>query len=496
MTRRLLWGIQIRGIFNELQLRDLRKKTLRGQIGQKQRGFSVGERTYGYRSVPVGEMRIDKRGQPRPDGYRMEINPAEAAVVLRIFQQYSEGASLPGIVRSLNDDRVPGRVRATQGWSPATVSRILDNEKYVGRWVWNKTENRRDPRSGRKRQFDKPESEWILQENDELRIVPSDLWQKVREHREQARRAWPGAPARRGFSSQQGSRQKTYPTHLLSGAMTCGSCGAAMAQVSGKSGGYYGCLAATKGACANHLLVRRTLAERVIIDAVRGRLTEASAIRYVLEGVESEVKRMYSDVPETIRLKESELQADERRLANFVDFIGEGRGSRALASALTETERRVESLREEVDGLRRSRDAVFQAPPIEWIEERLSKLRPLLEQATERSAQLLRQILGTIRLEPTRGDIGRPYYLARTSIDTLALLDPMPGSGSSESGSNSLRWWGCCKVLIRGLAYFGGDAVRGQSGEACTRCYRYSVHSPTSSQLRSRCRPGRSRTRW
>ncbi|MHB8313554.1 MAG: recombinase family protein, partial [Candidatus Dormibacteria bacterium] len=209
----------------------------------------------------------------------MEINPAEAAVVLRIFQQYSEGASLPGIVRSLNDDRVPGRVRATLGWSPATVSRILDNEKYVGRWVWNKTENRRDPRTGRKRQFDKPESEWIVQESDELRIVPGDLWQKVREHREQARRAWPVALARRGFSSQQGSRQKTYPTHLLSGAMVWGSCGAAMAQVSGKSGGYYGCLAATKGACDNHLLVRRTLAERVIIEAVRERLADAGTIR-------------------------------------------------------------------------------------------------------------------------------------------------------------------------------------------------------------------------
>ena len=147
--------------------------------------------------------------------------------------------------------------------------------------------------------------------------------------------------------------------------MVCGSCGAAMAQVSGKSGGYYGCLAATKGACANHLLVRRTLAERVILDAVRERLADAGTIRYVLEHVDSEVKRMYSDVPETIRLKEAELQADERRLANFVDFIREGRGSRALASVLTETERRVETLREEVDGLRRSRDAVFQAPPIE-----------------------------------------------------------------------------------------------------------------------------------
>jgi site-specific DNA recombinase len=44
-------GIRIRGTFNELQRRDLKKKTLRGQIGQKERGFSVGERIYGYRSV-------------------------------------------------------------------------------------------------------------------------------------------------------------------------------------------------------------------------------------------------------------------------------------------------------------------------------------------------------------------------------------------------------------------------------------------------------------
>jgi DNA invertase Pin-like site-specific DNA recombinase len=36
-------GIQIRGIFNELQLRDLKKKTLRGQLGQKERGLFVGE---------------------------------------------------------------------------------------------------------------------------------------------------------------------------------------------------------------------------------------------------------------------------------------------------------------------------------------------------------------------------------------------------------------------------------------------------------------------
>src|SRR3972149_8435056 len=86
-------GIQIRGIFNELQLRDLKKKTLRGQMGQKQRGFSVGERTFGYKSVPVGEMRMDKKGRPRPDGYRMVIGPRGAAEVLRVFKACADGLS-------------------------------------------------------------------------------------------------------------------------------------------------------------------------------------------------------------------------------------------------------------------------------------------------------------------------------------------------------------------------------------------------------------------
>ena len=43
-------GIQIRGIFNELQLRDLKKKTLRGQMGQKERNFPGAS---GYRSSSI-----------------------------------------------------------------------------------------------------------------------------------------------------------------------------------------------------------------------------------------------------------------------------------------------------------------------------------------------------------------------------------------------------------------------------------------------------------
>lgn len=170
----------------------------------------------------------------------MEIEPREAAVVLRIFKAYTDGLSLTRIVRMLNEEKVPGRMRAAKGWSPATVSRILDNEKYVGRWVWNKTESRRDPRTGRRRRFTKPESEWVVQEDEALRIVPPALWDQVRSRRQEVRRNWPGGKGRRGFSRGQGGRERHFPTHLLSGSMVCGKCGATIAQVSGRAGGYYG----------------------------------------------------------------------------------------------------------------------------------------------------------------------------------------------------------------------------------------------------------------
>ena len=84
---------------------------------------------------------------------------------------------------------------------------------------------------------------------------------------------------------------------------------------------------------------------------------------------------------------------------------------------------------------------MFQAPPVEWIEERLSRIQEVLERRTEQSALLLRDVLGAIRLEPKQGDVGRPYYLAQTSIDCIALLKTPPGARGPDGGSNSLLWW-------------------------------------------------------
>ena len=75
---------------------------MRGLVRQKQRGFSCGERTFGYKSIPVGGIRFDKKGKERPEGYKKEIDPREFEIVLRVFELYRDGNSINQIVKILN----------------------------------------------------------------------------------------------------------------------------------------------------------------------------------------------------------------------------------------------------------------------------------------------------------------------------------------------------------------------------------------------------------
>src|SRR5262245_10126855 len=85
---------QFRGIINELYLTDLKKKTHRGQMGQVLRGFTVGCKAYGYKSVPDGETKFDKKGRLRADGFKLVVVPEEARVVERVYRDFVGGKAI------------------------------------------------------------------------------------------------------------------------------------------------------------------------------------------------------------------------------------------------------------------------------------------------------------------------------------------------------------------------------------------------------------------
>ena len=432
--------MHIKGVFSEHQLRDLQEKTLRGQRGRKENGYFVGEATFGYSSEPAGPVSKDKRGKLRPAGYLMRINPVEAAVVRRIFQDFANGLAATCIVRDLNDEGVAGSVRSRGGWSVSTVTRILDRTKYIGIWPWNKTRNLRDG-EGRCHRVPKKESEWVIHEDEALRIVDQKLWDAVRRRREEVRSTWPGGPRRRGFSSDQRARVDPFPPHLLSSAMVCACCDSKVGLVSGKGSGYYGCFAAYRHACSNRVLVPRRLAEDIILRSVCKRLLDPKPLLHVLRRVEEEAQRLYPEIPAALRLKTDDLKAKRKSQANYVVFVAQGQGTKAVADALAELEPQIELLERQVAGLQRASKKVIRAPSQRWLRARLSSLRSVLELRTHKSAALLRRLLGPIRLEPVKPAVGRPYYVARTALDVLVLLDDPESEDSSDSGAKSLRWW-------------------------------------------------------
>ncbi len=104
--------IGFKGTMNALFLKDLADKTHRGLRGRVEGGKSAGGLCYGYRvvkSLTGGTVTTGER----------EIEPAEAAIVERIFREYVAGVAPKAIARRLNQDGVAGPFGGT--WSPSTI---------------------------------------------------------------------------------------------------------------------------------------------------------------------------------------------------------------------------------------------------------------------------------------------------------------------------------------------------------------------------------------
>ena len=426
---------QFRGIINELYLTDLKKKTHRGQMGQVLRGFSVGCRGYGYTSAPEGEAKYDKKGRLRADGFKLVVVPEEARIIQRIFRDFIAGKAITKIAKELNEERVPTKVRLKGGWNVSTLSRILKDEKYIGRFVWNRTTTVKDPLTGKMKQVDRPRDEWVVQERPDIRIVSEEEWNAAQARWREVEGVFPRKKGKKGFQAQRKSYVDLHPTHLLSGALKCGACGGAIALVSGKGSGYYGCLNASRRSCDNKVLIARKRLEDKFLAQLNEAVLKPEVLAAVYERTAKKIKAMFAHVPEELRLKKVELNRAETRVHNFIEFIASGRATPALAEALAQAEEQVKSLRADVASMEAAGREAFTPPPRAWIEGRVRELRQLLAQRTEQSALALRRLTGPVALTPEHPEVGRPYFRVRCKFETLNLLQVADG------GSNSLQWW-------------------------------------------------------
>ncbi len=289
-------GVGLRGLMGELYLDDLRDKTHRGLTGRALSGASAGGLPFGYRVAGTGMRAID---------------PTQAAVVRRIFEEYVSGASPREIAANLNRDGVPSSRGSTWAMSAIYGDKkrgigILSNPIYVGRQIWNRSRWVKHPDTGRRIRQERPESEWVVTEHPDLAIVEIAVWER--------------AQRRMGSSRQTHVRAGRRPKHLLSGLLRCEMCGGPLVVIDLYR---YGCSTHKDrgdAACPNRLRLPRKSAEAALLAGIQEQLLSEEAFQAAQRAVQAALKKA---APNTTEL-ERRLDRNERERENILAAIRAG----------------------------------------------------------------------------------------------------------------------------------------------------------------------------
>jgi site-specific DNA recombinase len=203
-------SVLLRGVVGDMILRDMADHARRHHAGCARRGEWPGHAPYGYRKA--GRLQL-------------EIEPAQAAIIVRIYSEYAADISPRAIAAGLNRDGIAsphGKQWNAQSFASVnTGNGILTNTAYIGKAVWGRTKRTRHP-DQRTRRVKKllPEAEWITV--DCPRIVDQSLWERAQEVRNKR------ATHKFGSTGRRTSRGTPRSRHMLAGLLVCGECGAPM----------------------------------------------------------------------------------------------------------------------------------------------------------------------------------------------------------------------------------------------------------------------------
>ena len=415
-TRRDGWGlvIQIKQAVAEHARREASYRTRRGLEGNAIAGKPTGGRAFGYIA-----------GRDSASG-QIEIDEAEAAIVRRVFEMYANGMAPRNIAAKLNEEGIPSpgarwnrtERRRDRKWLASAIhgdvnrgTGILNNRRYIGVTVWGRSEWKRSAADSKKRRHRMLATGAAHERTEErLRIVPQDLWDRVKARQRQRSRDI-GALVRGGLRKRAPGAGRPGK-YLFSGLMTCGVCEASFVL---RNREFYACASWWNGAaCANSINVPRLVVQDVMLQGIREDLTDPAVIEEFQRRAQAALRRERPKADHGRRI--AQLQAE---VANLTDAIASGllRSSPALAQKLTITEEELARL-EAVQTVKRP--ALIVPDVRGWFLKRVAGLDEVLSRDPERGREELRGILGgRIKMVP---DASGRFLWADYALGMAALL--------------------------------------------------------------------------
>ncbi|HAH20208.1 MAG TPA: hypothetical protein DCL49_04795, partial [Candidatus Omnitrophica bacterium] len=77
------------------------------------------------------------------------------------------------------------------------------NEKYIGTWNWRKSKVVRNPMTGKKKKFARPEKDIIPIYREDLIIINKELWEKAQKRWHELKGTWPVTRKNEAFISKK-----------------------------------------------------------------------------------------------------------------------------------------------------------------------------------------------------------------------------------------------------------------------------------------------------
>ena len=310
-------------------------------------GRVVGGRVFGYQNKKIYNG-VDRDGNPLFSHVERVINPAEAAVVQRIFTLFDSDFGLKRIAKLLNSKGVPEPMHSApkggvplKGWCHSTVGCVLKRELYHGVAVWNATRKRND--WGKWKPSDRPESEWVRVAVPELRIIEEPLWQRVQARRKENE----GRTLRFEDGRLIGRPTNTATQNLLAGLAACGvSGGGLVVETGGKKRGripeYICHRRRCNRTCTNTVRISVAEMNEAVLQAIEEHALTPEAIEQMIQLTERD------DVREHHLALERERKDVEKRITRFTELVETAADVASIVAKLRELEARKSAIHSEI----------------------------------------------------------------------------------------------------------------------------------------------------
>ncbi len=245
----------------------------------------------------------------------------------------------------------------------------------------------KDPETGKRVPRVRPREEWVIQTDENLRVITQDLWDRTKE---------------RQRASAKNHEAHSHPKYLFSGLMVCGTCGAKFVM---RDKGFYVCSFHYNGGpeiCSNALTIKRETAERILLKGIR-QLFAPEAVAHltplVNEALKEEIRPR--QMPQSDRGQlESDLHEALAELDNIRTAIKRGLAGTLTQEMVSQAESKVRNLKDRLATPRPADLKAFSVLP-EVVQRRLEALEQMLGKDMDEARTILRSLLGEITLRPT-----------------------------------------------------------------------------------------------